>query len=188
MPSFYHLFTLSFFHLSLPRSGCLSLISIFSSLSSKMLSAVDETLQVHWKEAQAWNLSGHTQTHVHVCTHRHKRIPSLPGSQQNHTVKKKEASGETVKQNTEGSAFIPPLHPFTFHILSVVSPLSAFCLTSLISDPPRGIAAVKLLTSSSTSVMTLHSELNSVLTYVCVCEAVSQSFWHLHQAQSWPRS
>lgn len=76
-----------------------------------------------------------------------------------------------MKQKPEGSSFILPLRPFTFQILSVVSPLSASCLSSLVSDPPRRIAAVKLLTSSSTSVMTLHSKAKLSL-YVCVCASV----------------
>lgn len=53
-----------------------------------------------------------------------------------------------------------PLHALTSLFLSVVSPLSAFCPTSLVSEPPRRIAAVKLLTSSSPTVATLHSALN----------------------------
>lgn len=119
---------------------------------------------------------GNTHTHPHTRTHTH--IPTLPGSEQNHTTEEKEANGETVQQNAEGSSFIPPLHPFTSQIPSVVSLLSAFCLSSLVSDPPRRIAAVKLLTSSSTSVMTLHSALNSpsVGVRVCGCQSVFDIF------------
>lgn len=158
---------LSLFLSSVFQHGCRSLLSLFSSLSSKTLSAVDEALQVRWKRSTSMKS-------LYTHTHTHRNIPTLPGSEQNHTTekekkKKKEANGETVTQNAEGSSFIPPLHPFKFQILSVVSPLSAFCPSSLISDPPRRIAAVKLLTSSSASVTTLNSALNSPRVPVRVC-------------------
>lgn len=61
----------SFFLSSLFQCGCLSLclsspLPLFLSLFIPLfqtLSAVDETLQVRWKEAQPWNLSGNKRTH-----------------------------------------------------------------------------------------------------------------------------
>lgn len=125
-----------------------------------MLFAVDETLQVRWKRSTSmksmWT-QGNTETFQ----------PSQAGSriEQNQTTENTEARGEDGKTKSRRLLF-HSLCPFTFQILSVVSPLSASCLSLLVSAPPRRIAAVKLLTSSSTSVMTLHSAVK-LSVYVC---------------------
>lgn len=72
------------------------------------------------------------------------------------TTEKKEASRE--RENQEA--------PLSFHLFSRSHSLC--CLSSLVSDPPRRIAAVKLLTSSSTSVVTPLCATKLFL-QVCVC-------------------
>lgn len=168
--------THSFFFSSLFQCARLSLFPLFSSLTFKRFLLLTRHCRcVREKHSHEISLDGGNTGHRRKDTHTETFQPSQAVSRIRR--QKKEAGKETVKQKAEGSSFIPPLQPFTFQILSVVSPPLASCLFSLVSDPLRRIAAVKLLTSSSTSVMTLRSAVKlSVSVCVCECVAVSQSF------------
>lgn len=146
-----------FFLSSLFHCGC---------LSAQMLSAVYKTLQVRWREAQAWNLSGWKWAHrqKRSDTQKHSNPPGLQ-VEENQTTKTRggrQRGGETKSRR------------LLFHSASPIVHISdSLCgLSFLVSDHPRRITAVKLLTSSSASVMTPHSAAKLPV-YMCACERLS---------------
>lgn len=168
----------SFFLSSLFQYAYLSLFSLFSSLTFKRFLLLTRHCRcVGEKHNREISLDGGNAEHTHARRHaqKHSNSPRQWAGLSRIRRQKKEASEETVKQKAGGSTFISPLQPFTFQILSVVSPPLVSCRFFLVSDPLRRIAAVKLLTSSSTSVMTLHSAAKlSLSTCVCVCGCQSE--------------
>lgn len=107
-----------------------------------------------------WTEGTHMQTRSHTETFQPSQAPSR--IEEIRTTEKKEASrerdGETKSRRLR------------FHSTSSAVHIShsLCCLSSLVSDPPRRIAAVKLLTSSSTSVVTPLCATQLFL-QVCVC-------------------
>lgn len=157
MHSFYRLLTLSFCHLSFS-------VPVFPSFHPSRSS----TFCCWWDTAGAlerstsmkslWTEATHTQTH------------SLPGSEQEWAEsddrERRPAERQWNKKQKAPLSFrLSSRSHFKFSLLFL---LRSSLLFFLASDPLRRIAAVKLLTSSSTSVMTLTLQRNSV------CVAVSQ--------------
>ena len=166
---FYHPLTLSFCHLSFTLAVFLSLLSLFITLVQKRFLLLTRHCRCAGeKHRHEISLDTHTHTHTHTHTQKHSNPPrQWVESRQNQTTERKEASGE--KSETKSRRL-------RFHYASLSARISnsLCCLSSLVSDPPRRIAAVKLLTSPSTSVMTLHSAATlrvGVCVRVCGCQS-----------------
>lgn len=116
----------------------------------------------------------HTQTHMlNAYTHTETFQPSQAEAGAA-PQRRKEANASTVQLKEKKKKgvrvffswiYLDARSHLAFSLLSLS--LFAFCLSRLVSDPPRRIAAVKLLTSSSCSVVTLCSARSSA----CVCRA-----------------